>query len=257
MKHLKIRWVLLVVVVGAAAIGAFTSNVGCGSSDNGKAGSGGSSGGGTSGGGTTGTGGSGGGVTLKYSNTFDSDKQMWVLSTYVDSNYFNWGATTDPDSGVGLDGGMAPSLDWSSADGDPSPGSLATTVTFTGFKQYIDPKVNISTPVDLTNRIVHARIRLKSGTFPAGGVQFHISSGLTGPNAYCYAAAPFVNSTSLSANWITVNLDTSTVVSASGACTFDPSQIVEMGVQFTTGDPYEGGTLTFGQAVFEIDTVQG
>jgi hypothetical protein len=37
---------------------------------------------------------------------------------------------------------------------------------------------------------------------------------------------------------------------------FDPTQIVQIGIQFTTGDPYEGGTLTFGQAVFEIDTVQ-
>jgi hypothetical protein len=254
MKLLTIRWLVLISLVGAVFAGVLTSNVGCGGSDNNaKAGSGGSSGGGTSGGGT-----GGGGVTLKFSNTFDTDKQGWVLSQYVDSNYFNWGATTDPDSGVGLDGGMAPSLDWSSADGDPNPGSLKVTVTFSGFKQYIDPKVNISTPIDLTGRIVKARARLVSGSFPSGGVQFHISSGLTGPNAYCYVAAQFVNSTSFTVgNWITLQLDTSTVSSASGTCTFDASQIVEMGVQFTTGDPYEGGTPAFGQAVFEIDSIQG
>jgi hypothetical protein len=96
-----------------------------------------------------------------------------------------------------------------------------------------------------------------SGTFPAGGIQFHISSGLTGANAYVYVAAPFINSTSLTTGtWITISLDTSTVTPFDGR-TFDPSQIVQVGVQFTTGDPYEGGVPTFGQAVFEIDTVQG
>jgi hypothetical protein len=38
--------------------------------------------------------------------------------------------------------------------------------------------------------------------------------------------------------------------------TWDPSQVVNIGVQFTTGSPYEGGVPAFGQAVFEIDTVQ-
>ena len=52
-----------------------------------------------------------------------------------------------------------------------------------------------------------------------------------------------------------LNLDTSTVAPTDGRV-FDPTQIVQIGIQFTTGDPYEGGTLTFGQAVFEIDTVQ-
>jgi hypothetical protein len=250
MKLLKIRWLLLITIVASGVAGVVGSNAGCGSSDNKNDGGGGTGGGG-------GGGGSDGGVALRFSNTFDTDKQGWTLSDYVDANYFNWGATTNPDTGVGLDGGVAPTLEWSSADGDPNPGSLKVTVTFTGFKQYVDPQVNISTPIDLTNRTVKARIRLVSGTFPAGGIQFHISSGLTGANAYVYVAAPFINSTSLTTgNWITISLDTSTVTPFDGR-TFDPSQIVQVGVQFTTGDPYEGGVPTFGQAVFEIDTVQG
>jgi len=227
-----------------------SSNVGCGDSASTTDG----------GGGSTGTGGGGGGaVAPRFSNTFDADKQSWTLSDYVDANYFNWGATTNPDSGVGLDGGVAPTLEWSSTDGDPNPGSLQVTVTFTGFKQYIDPQINLPTPQDFSGAhgIVKARIRLKSGSFPAGGIQFHVSSGLTSPNAYVYVSAPFINSTSLTAGgpWITVNLDTSTVAPTDGRV-FDPTQIVQIGIQFTTGDPYEGGTLTFGQAVFEIDTVQ-
>ena len=131
-------------------------------------------------------------------------------------------------------------------------------MTFTGFKQYIDPQVNLATPQDFsgTHRLVKARIRLVSGSFPSGGVQFHVSSGLTGANAYVYVSSMFINSTSLTAgSWIPITLDTSTVAPTDGR-TFDPTQIVQIGVQFTTGDPHEGGTVTFGQAVFEIDTVQ-
>ncbi len=253
MKFSSIRWLFIVGIVGAGITGVVSSNVGCGDSAST-----------TDGGGSTGTGGGGGGgggggaVAPRFSNTFDADKQSWTLSNYVDANYFNWGATTDPDSGVGLDGGVAPTLEWSSTDGDPNPGSLKVTVTFTGFKQYIDPQINLPTPQDFSpaHNLVKARIRLVSGSFPAGGVQFHVSSGATGANAYVYVSAPFINSTSLTAgSWITVNLDTSTVAPTDGR-TFDPTQIVQIGIQFTTGDPYEGGTLTFGQAVFEIDTVQ-
>jgi hypothetical protein len=248
MKFFSIRWLFVAGVVGAGLTGVVTSNVSCGDSASTTDG----------GGGSTGTGGSGGAVAPRFSNTFDADKQSWQLSDYVDANYFNWGATTNPDSGVSLDGGVAPTLEWSSTDGDPNPGSLKVTVTFTGFKQYIDPQINLPTPQDFsgTHSIVKARIRLVSGSFPAGGIQFHVSSGLTGANAYVYVSAPFINSTSLTAgSWITVNLDTSTVAPTDGR-TFDPTQIVQIGIQFTTGDPFEGGTLTFGQAVFEIDTVQ-
>jgi hypothetical protein len=248
MKFASIRWLFVASIVGAGVAGVVSSNVGCGSDGNGAAG----------GGGSGGTGGTGGGAFVaRYSDTFDADKEMWALSTWPDTTYYNWGATTDPDSGVGLDGGVVPTLEWSGADGDPTPGSLKVTVTFTGFRQYIDPQVILATPQDFsgTHGIIRARIRLASGSFPAGGVQFHVSSGLTPPNDYVYVSAPFINAGSLvPGTWIPINLDTSTVTG--GTRTFDPTQIVQIGIQFTTGDPFEGGTVTFGQAVFEIDTVQ-
>lgn len=247
MKAKKTQWLVAASLLGLAVGGILTSNTGCGSSssspDSGAAG--------------TGGGGGGGSLPAKISYTFDADKEGWMLSNYVDANYKNLGAAADPDSGVSLDGGMVPTLDWSSIDGDPSPGSLKLTVTFSDFKQYVDPQVSIGTPADLTGRTLKVKIRLVSGTFPAGGVQFHVSSGLTGANAYVYVSAPFVNASSFTTGtWVPVTLDTSTV-SPSDHRTFDPSQIVQVGIQFTTGDPFEGGTINFGEAVFEIDTVQG
>jgi hypothetical protein len=248
MTSKKTQWLIAAAVLGIAVGGIVSSNAGCGSSssttDSGAAG--------------TGGGGTGGTFTAKVSYTFDADKEGWTLSDYVDANYKNLGAAANPDSGVNLDGGMVPTLEWSSTDGNPNPGSLKLTVTFSDFKQYVDPQVLIGTPADLTGRILKVKIRLVSGTFPSGGIQFHVSSGLTAPNNYVYVSAPFVNANTVTAGgpWITVNLDTSTVTPTDGRV-FDPSQIIQVGIQFTTGDPFEGGTLTFGEAVFEIDTVQG
>jgi hypothetical protein len=246
MKFFSTRWLVLASLIGLGAAGVLSSNVGCGDSD------------------ATGTGGAGGSggaaVVPRYADTFDTDKEMWTLSTYVDTNYKNLGAASDPDSGVSLDGGMVPTLEWSGACGDPSPGCLKLSVTFTGFKEYVDPQVNVATPVDFMtggHNIVRARIRLVSGTFPTGGIQFHVSSGLTAPNSYVYVSAPFVNSSSLVlGTWTQITLDTSVLTPTDGRV-FDPSQIVQLGIQFTTGDPFEGGTATWGPAVFEIDTISG
>jgi hypothetical protein len=221
MKLLRIRSLLLITGIGAAFAGVVSSNVSCGS-DGEKTDGGGGSGGGGGGGGS---GGGAGAVAPRFSNTFDVDKQSWTLSDYVDANYFNWGATTAPDSGVSLDGGVAPTIEWAN-EGDPDPGSLKVTVTFTGFKQYIDPQINLPTPQDFsgTHKIVKARIRLVSGSFPAGGIQFHVSSGTQSPNAYVYVSAPFINSTSLTVGqWITINLDTSTVAPTASAPTSSPA----------------------------------
>ena len=138
MKFFSMRWVVVASLIGFGAAGVVSSNVGCGDSD--ATGSGGSGG---SGGGAGGSGGSA--VVPRYADTFDTDKEMWTLSTYVDTNYKNLGAASDPDSGVSLDGGMVPTLEWSGACGDPSPGCLKLTVTFSGFKEYVDPQVNVAT----------------------------------------------------------------------------------------------------------------
>jgi hypothetical protein len=256
MKLLNTQWLVM-----AAMVGLLTSNVACGG--DGEGGKAGSSGGGTTGNAGTSGGGTGGGVAPRVSFTFDSsgDKQGWSLSTYVDTNYKNLGAATDPDSGVSLDGGMVPTFEWAN-EGDPAPGCMKLTTTFTGFKEYVDPQINLATPADLSlpsHNYIRARIRLASGTFPAGGIQFHASSGLQPPNNYVYVAAPFINASSLTlGTWITITLDTSAVENKDvPPRPFDPTQVIQIGIQFTTGDPFEGGVPVFGQAVFEIDTIQG
>ena len=196
----------------------------------------------------------------RYVDSFDTDAEMWSFSTYVDANQTNLAAGSVPDSGINLDGGAAPTLTWASDCGDPTPGCLRLTVQFSGFSQYVDPQVNLSTPVDFMtggHNIVRARIRLVSGTFTDGGLQLHISTGTEPPNNYVYVNSSwYPASTFVQGVWTQITLQTGGVSPSDGRV-YDPSQVVQIGIQIGTGSPYEGGTPMFGQAVFEIDTISG
>jgi hypothetical protein len=255
MKVLNFRWLLLISVIGLGTAGVVSTNVGCGSS---------SSGGSDGGAGTGGHGGTGGGHdAAPYASmlnfTFDSNLQGWALSTYNDATYFNFGVLTDPDSGVSANGKVVPTFVWTADDqaGVAGHGSAKVDVTYTDYNQYIDPTVNLSSPVDLSTPgvFVYFNIKLVSGTFN-GGIQLHISSGLSGPNAYTYAAQ-FFNATGTlhQGQWIQLALDPNSLVASDSSKTFDPSQIVQLGVQFTTGSAQDGGAPPAGEVVFQIDTI--
>ena len=267
MKFSQIRWLFVAGAVGAIAAGVVSSNVGCGSDSGGKAGTsgGGSTGSagtsgtaGTSGGGTTGTGGSG--VTPRINYTFDtatsSDSTSWKLNDYIDGvPAKNLGAYMKADAGLNL--ANPPSMQWASDDseGGTSSGSMKITVTFSEFGQYVDPVYNLPAVVDLSNRTMTMKIRLVSGTFSTGGVQFHFGTG----SSYVYSAGAWVNGTDLSSAWKILSIDTSTAVAAdpSQQANFDPSMVIQVGVQIGTGGATDGGVPAEGPLVFEIDTVKG
>jgi hypothetical protein len=104
------------------------------------------------------------------------------------------------------------------------------------------------------------KIRVVSGTYNVGGFQMHVSSGLSGPNAYVYQSGNWTNASMLPTNggWFMTTLDTSILPTTTGSGqTFDPTQIVQMGIQFSTGSAFDGGAPPSGPIVLEIDTIQG
>jgi len=262
MKLLKIRWLLLITIAGAGLAGVIGSNVGCGSSDNGKAGSGGSSGGGTTGGGTTGTGGSGATtVTPKLIYNFDtataSDATSWKLNDYADGNPAkNLGSYKNPDAGLTL--ADPPVMEWASDDSEASStsGSMKISVTFTDYGQYVDPVINLNPTVDLTGHTISMKVRLVSGNFSdfgASGIQLHFST----TNNYTYGAGQWIASQMLmDGAWKTLTAPVDTT-SPAGSGSWDPTMTIQVGVQITAGSVADAGVPAPGRLVFEIDTIKG
>ena len=96
--------------------------------------------------------------------------------------------------------------------------------------------------------MLHAWVELDSGFF-TGGAQLHAGAG----PSYIFASSPFTTFAALD-TWIELTLDlmeAQTTVSG-----FVANDIRQIGVQFDTGDPYEGGTFTTPvDAVFHIDSI--
>jgi hypothetical protein len=196
MKLLMIRSLVLIVATGSGFAG-----VGCGSDNNDKTGTAGTSGGaGNSGGGTTGSGGSGGSKPVKLSYSFDtatsSDSMNWKLNDYMDS------ASPPKNLGWYVKGDAAltdlPTFEWASDDSESgtSSGSMKIGVTFTDYGQYVDTVINISPVMDLSNSTLSMKVRLLSGAFSNGGVQFHFSS----TSSYTYSAGMWQDATSFTNN---------------------------------------------------------
>jgi hypothetical protein len=180
----------------------------------------------------------GGALPPAVNYTFDTNTQAFTLNNYDNASRKNLGGPNSP---------TTPVLAWDAAAGSPTPGSLGLTVTFSDFKQYIDPAVNLSS-VDLTGKVLHAWVKLDSGFF-TGGVQLHAGAG----PSYVFASGAYTTFAALD-TWIELTLDlTKAQTMVSG---FVANDIRQIGVQFDTGDPYEGGAFTTPvDSVFHIDSI--
>ncbi len=264
------------LAMAGLAIAGLAMNVGCSSGSSNPADSG--AGGGTGAGGS----GAGGKVVdsgtdtqlpKNINYTFDTDLQGWAFSTYADLTTKNLtgvypvdggssgdgstasdaaaddaGATADAaadDAGATADAGApagAPTLTWDSAIGQPSPGSLKVSVTFTDCNQYVDPGLNFPLPKNETGLKFHASLQVTSGTF-SGGAQLHVTTGAD----FTYAYAPV--SLATNGTFASVTLDPLVQTAAVNA-----AQVVGIGLQI-----YSGGICPYPNAgepvVFNIDTV--
>lgn len=166
------------------------------------------------------------------SHTFDKTTQGYALTTTI----------TTPD------GGTVPALTWDGTVGDPTPGSLKITAEFTGYNQKLDAAVNISPLLNLTGKVIHAKVRLDSGTVPAGYVQVHASSGTS------YVFVNSAGSGLTAGSFIDVPLDLTAAHTANA--NFDPTQVIQVGVQIGTGSGPEGGAFpTPTPLTFHIDSI--
>jgi hypothetical protein len=174
-------------------------------------------------------------------HTFDASDEGFGLSDFDPAGI---------DVNLGAPGsGSAPTIALDPTTGAPSPSSLEVTVHFTDYHQYVDVilPIDVAMPLDLTDRLLHAQIRLTSGSLSNGGVQLHASSTTT----YLYGATNFM--TLAPDQWTDLPLDMRKVDTPG----WDPRQIVQLGVQIISGGEPGDGTPypDTGDAVFHIDTL--
>jgi hypothetical protein len=151
------------------------------------------------------------------------------------------------------DGGTGPALTFDSTAGDPANGSAKLVIPFNSYNQQLDTQINLSPTVDLTGKTLHAKVRLDSGTFTAGYINLHVSA--PDYSHYAQASTGSISASGLTAGqWVDLSIVLSSITSPSG---FDPSKVLQVGVQFgTSGGPEGGAFPTSTQPVtFHIDSI--
>jgi hypothetical protein len=209
---------------------------------------------GTTGTGGSGTGGSGTGTGGMGTNvtgpivgtplaTFDTSVNGFALNDYHDTggnkNLADAMAPASP----------PPTLSLDTSAGNPTPGMLKVTATYSGPRQYVDlqNKMFMSMPQNWTGGTLHVRIKVASGNYGGGAQVYALTGNFIFGGTYTNVA--------MGSNWqeFTVNLD-SPMHPDPG---YDPSKVIIFGVQLNNGDMGTAGEVTFNIDSFSIAGVAG
>jgi hypothetical protein len=187
--------------------------------------------------------------------TFDHGTEGWVLNARGDTSYTNLGAGVP-------DGGSPSMLTFEESDGDPSPGSVRLTATFTAPWQYAAAAVVFGQPRDLSGKTLHARVRLVSG--PAAGLLVGIYVCSDAPPPCTWGGTIDVAELAGGA-WARLSFDVVAPIPPIGYLPtptyFSTARIVELGIEVLSVTEADGGAADGGASagtgdlVFEIDTV--
>jgi hypothetical protein len=150
---------------------------------------------------------------------------------------------------AGAEAGTPATLTFDSVEGNPAPGSLRASMTFTAYQQFAEIVLGPRPPVNLTGKTLHAKVRLTSGTFSgAAGAGATLRAYTT--SSYVFGSGPYTTLTL--GTWTDLVFDLSTAT----ATNWNPSMVVQIGIQFYSGDPPEAGTFVGpNDVVFHIDTI--
>ena len=150
------------------------------------------------------------------------------------------------------DGGATATVTFDSTAGNPTPGSIALTLPFNGYNQGYTVQWDIAPTADLSGKTLHAKVSLDAvdggtASFPSGYVQLFVQSA-----GFKFANGPGKSLTA--GTWTDLTLPVSTP--SYMVTGYDPTQIIQVGVQFGTGGMPDGGV--FGPAIspkFHVDSI--
>jgi hypothetical protein len=172
--------------------------------------------------------------------TFDTDQEGWALGEWSDPPAL----ATDP--------GFV--LTHDSAAGDPNPGSLQVEVPFSDANQKVQVQVALTPAIDLTGRVLTARVRVDSGLntvgdYP-GGAKVYIKTG----TAFLYADGGWFNIDGMAPAWTTVTFDVANPAWVDTAGTLEPDNTAIIGIELdTNGTAAAAGTYV--PATIHIDSI--
>jgi hypothetical protein len=155
--------------------------------------------------------------------TFDQDVGGFILDQAPGGAVANLGA---PDAGT------PPGLGWNGTEGNPAPGSLQIAAPFSGANQYLGAYdfFGCSAPHDWTDRVLRARIKIAGGDFSPIALVYVATSTTCATYDFAYGAFARLNHSSC---WQELTLDL--VSPASRTAGFDPTSVVDFGVQLYSG----------------------
>jgi len=130
------------------------------------------------------------------------------------------------------DAGSSPTLVFDGTVGEPNPGSLKASVTFTDYRQYVDAIVGPRPSLSLVGKTIHARVMLVSGTFKRRRL-LHRSSTAN------LRLRRQQLTTLTQGTWTELTLNLANVTDAS----WDSTDIRQVGIQFPDRGPARGGDL--------------
>ncbi len=172
--------------------------------------------------------------------TFDQDVEGFVLDQAAGSTIQNLG---EPDAGAT----PPPSLSWDGTDGSPTPGSLQFVVPFSGANQYLGAYhfFGCSAPQNWNDKTQRARIKITGGDFAPVALVYVATSATCTTYDFAYGAFARLNRASC---WQELTLDLMSPASRTGG--FDPTSVVEFGVQLYSGT----GSVDAGTATLVVDS---
>jgi hypothetical protein len=145
------------------------------------------------------------------------------------------------------DAGGTFELDWSGSvdvNADSTTlGSMKVTATFTNWDQKWAVEMAAPTdaqgnPIDLTNKLVTADIKITSGLSPNSsypfGAQLYVKTG----TGYVWGASVWANVSALN-TWVRLSLDTTAPDGTPAGSKFDPTLPRQIGIQLSTGGANE------------------
>ena len=153
------------------------------------------------------------------------------------------------------DGGAGPSLTFDSTTGDPNPGSIDVKLPFTAYGQTYAVNSNVAPPANLSGKTIHAWVMLDKtdageSAFTKTGYVKVFAQG----TGYVYASG---TAKGLAAGvWTEFTMNVSTPEGGTPPATYDPTKIIQVGVQFGLGSMPDGGVFGAAEApTFHIDSI--